>query len=102
MESEVRFKPVVAKELQELLSTCRAFEGLGEEAFDLLATAARRVFVPAGTHYLSKGGSGDAAQVIEHGRCIAHIPGRSEEIHVVELGRGEIFALASTLSGGLL
>jgi predicted acylesterase/phospholipase RssA/CRP-like cAMP-binding protein len=99
MESEASLKPVDPRELQELLSSCRAFEGLAAEAFDLLAKEAKRVFVPAGTHYLSYGGSGDVALVVEHGRCVARIPLRSDEIQVIEVGRGEIFALATTLSG---
>lgn len=99
MESEVRFKPVVVKERQERLSTCRAFEGLGEGVFDLLAKEAQRVFVPAGTHYLAYGGSGAVALVAEHGRWVARIPLRSDEMQDIEVGRGEIFALATTLSG---
>jgi predicted acylesterase/phospholipase RssA/CRP-like cAMP-binding protein len=84
--------------LRDILSTCIAFTGFSESDFDLLAKGAKRVFVPAGTHFLKQGEVAETATIIEHGRFIVLLPARSGEPMTFELGRGEIVTLAAMLA----
>jgi predicted acylesterase/phospholipase RssA/CRP-like cAMP-binding protein len=91
-------KKVDATVLKDILSTCTAFSSFSESDFDLLAKGAKRVFVPAGTHFLKQGEVAETATVIEHGRFIGLIPVRTGETLTFELGRGEIVTLAAMLA----
>ena len=91
-------KKIDTRVLRDILSTCTAFTGFSESDFDLLAKGAKRVFIPAGTHFLKQGEVAETATVVEHGRFIALIPARSGETLTFELGRGEIVTLVAMLA----
>ena len=91
-------KKVSATELREVLSSCTAFSGFSEQDYSALAKDAKRMFIPAGTRLLKQGEFTDTATVIEHGRFIVRIPAGSDELLTFEMGRGEILALATSLS----
>jgi predicted acylesterase/phospholipase RssA/CRP-like cAMP-binding protein len=92
-------KKVVATELRDILSSCKAFSGFSEKNYNALAKEAKRLFVPAGAQLLKQGEFTEMVTVIEHGRFIVCIPARSGETLTVELGRGEVLTLATSLAG---
>ena len=92
-------KQVVAAELRDILSSCTAFSGFSAKDYSTLAKGAKRVFAPAGAQLLKQGEFTEMVTVLEHGRFIACIPARSGETLTYELGRGEVLALATALSG---
>ena len=91
-------KKVDATELRGVLSSCTAFSGFSEQDYSQLAKDAKRMFIPAGTRLLKQGEFPDTATVIEHGRFMVRIPVGSNEPLTFEMGRGEILALATSLS----
>src|SRR5210317_1460719 len=99
MDKTLKIHPekISANELRDVLSSCTAFSGFSEEDYNSLAKDANRVFAPAGALLLKQGEFTEIVTVLEHGRFVACIPARSGETLTLELGRGEVLALATSL-----
>ena len=101
MDKTLKIHPekISANELRDVLSSCTAFSGFSEKDYNSLAKDANRVFAPAGALLLKQGEFTEIVTVLEHGRFVACIPARSGETLTLELGRGEVLALATSLAG---
>jgi NTE family protein/lysophospholipid hydrolase len=90
-------EPVSGKELREILSSYEKFYGLSDNAYEALAGISERVFVPAGEQILTYGERTEWAYIVELGRLRGVVPVLRRTI-TVDLGRGELCGLVSTLT----